>query len=230
MAALDKFPMVQRKWLFGRAQFGQPAICNFCEVRIGRRTKLLDDFRKRIAEIFVVAFAETVALHYDMTAKRFFFRKERGESGALLQIQEWTRRRIPGFGQLRSDLVPLDLAYAVLDWWIHSTARVSRLGADHLSELLREIVPGQRAPKPVNRAWRRTRASGVSSRASRGRPWGPSHRVNGEYSSARECRRNDTWGRNFPTGRCPWSGECRRSRVARKPTDRKDSGCSRRGC
>src|SRR5882724_2407979 len=114
MAALDKFPMVQRKWLFGRARFGQPAICNFCEVRIGRRTKLLDDFRKRIAEIFVVAFAETVALHYDMTAKRFFFRKERGESGALLQIQEWTRRRIAGFGKLRGHTLPGNVGDAIL--------------------------------------------------------------------------------------------------------------------
>src|SRR5207248_1230700 len=141
MTAVEKLPMVQRKWLFGRAQFGRPAIRNFCEVRIGRRAKFFDDFGKRIAKIFVVAFAETVALHYDMTAKRLFLRKERGESGALLRIQERTRRRTAGFGQLQSHLVPLDFTYAVLDSWIHSTARVSRPAADHLSELLREIVP-----------------------------------------------------------------------------------------
>src|SRR5438105_7255109 len=83
MAAVEKLPMVQRKWLFGRAQFGQPAIRNFCEVRIGHGAKFFDDFRKRITKIFVVTFAETVALHDYMAAKRFFFRKKRGESGAL---------------------------------------------------------------------------------------------------------------------------------------------------
>src|SRR6266705_5375753 len=75
MAAVEKFPMVQWKWLFRGAQFGRPAIRNFCEVWIGRRAKLFDEFRKRIAEIFVVAFAETVALHYDMAAESIFVRK-----------------------------------------------------------------------------------------------------------------------------------------------------------
>src|SRR6267154_1881312 len=114
MAAVEKLFVIRRKWLFGRAQFGRPAIRNFCEVRIGRRAKFFDDFRKRIAEIFVVAFAETVPLHYDMAAKRFFFRKKRGESGALLQIQEWTRRRIAGFGKLREHTLRGNVGDAIL--------------------------------------------------------------------------------------------------------------------
>src|SRR5204863_363558 len=48
--------------------------------------------------------------------------------------------------QLQSHLVPLDFTYAVLDSWIHWTARVSRPAADHLSELLREIVPRPTRP------------------------------------------------------------------------------------
>src|SRR5260221_8607222 len=230
MAALEEFLMVLRKWLFGRAQFGRPAIRNFCEVRISRCTKRCNDLGQWIAEIFVVALAEAVALHDDVAAKGFFSGKKRGESGTLLQIQEWTRRRIAGFRQLRCDLVPLDCTYAVLDGWIHSTARVSRLDASHLSELLREIVHRPACPKFVSKAWRRTRASGASSTASRGRLVGPNCPVSGECFCSRECRKNDTSARNFPTGRCRWSGECRRNRVDRKPTDRQDSGYSRRDC
>src|SRR6267142_2220692 len=147
MAAVEKFPMVQWKWLFGRAQFRRPAIRNFCEVWIGRRAKFFDDFRKRITEIFVVAFAETISLHDYMAAKRFFFREKRGESGALLQIQEWTRRRIAGLGQLRFDLIPLNVAYAVFNGWLHSAARISLLGTGHLSVWLRQIVHRPACPK-----------------------------------------------------------------------------------
>src|SRR6266480_871148 len=83
MAAIEKFPMVQWKWLFGRAQFGRPAIRNFREVRIGRRAKFFDDFGKRITKIFVITFSEAVALHYNVAAERIFEREEFGKSGAL---------------------------------------------------------------------------------------------------------------------------------------------------
>src|SRR5258707_3934718 len=83
MAAVEKLFVMRRKWLFGRAQFGRPAIRNFCEVWIGRCAKLFDDFRKRIAEIFVVAFAETVPLHDDVAAKCIFVRKQSCERFAF---------------------------------------------------------------------------------------------------------------------------------------------------
>src|SRR5260221_9909566 len=216
MAALEEFLMVLRKWLFGRAQFGRPAIRNFCEVRISRCTKRCNDLGQWIAEIFVVALAEAVALHDDVAAKGFFSGKKRGESGTLLQIQEWTRRRIAGFRQLRCDLVPLDCTYAVLDGWIHSTARVSRLDGGHLSELLREIVRRPACPKFVSKAWRRTRASGASSTASRGRLVGPNCPVRGECFCSRECRKNDTSTRNFSTCRSRLTSECRTKRDAHK--------------
>jgi len=80
------------------------------------------------------------ALLDHVTAKRFLFGKKHGEFGALCQIQDWTRRGTAGFGQFRRDLVRLELIGGVLDGRLHSAERVSRLGADHPSELLREIV------------------------------------------------------------------------------------------
>src|SRR5256885_12597383 len=120
MAAVEKLPMVQRKWLFGRAQFGQPAICNFCEVRIGRCAKFFDDFGKRITKIFVVTFSEAVAFHYNVAAERIFEREEFGKSGALGWSEKRAGEGVASSGKLGCDVVPTDFGGAVLHGFVHS--------------------------------------------------------------------------------------------------------------
>ena len=98
VAAIEKLLVVGRKWFFIGAKFRRPVIRYFREMWIRRGAERFDDLRQRITKIFVVALAEAVALHDHVTAKDILLRKKRDESGALLQIQEWTRRRIAGLG------------------------------------------------------------------------------------------------------------------------------------
>src|SRR6267378_1477731 len=60
-----------------------PAICNFGEMRIGASPEFNDYFWKRVREIFVIADAEAIPLHNDLTAKMVFMAIQRDKGSAF---------------------------------------------------------------------------------------------------------------------------------------------------
>src|SRR5260370_33600029 len=66
-----------------------PVIANFCEMRISAAPEISDQFRERVGEIFVIADAETIALHNDVASKTARVVINRGELRAFSWRQNW---------------------------------------------------------------------------------------------------------------------------------------------
>src|SRR5438876_9052970 len=62
----------------------RPLVGEFGEMRISAGSERGDDFRQRIAKVFVISDAETVALHHDLAAEPGCLGVHRRERGALL--------------------------------------------------------------------------------------------------------------------------------------------------
>lgn len=69
VAAREKFLVIGREGFFIAAKLRVPFIRDLGEMRISGDTKRLYGARQGIPKIFVVAFAEAIALHDDVAAK-----------------------------------------------------------------------------------------------------------------------------------------------------------------
>src|SRR6266481_2110836 len=84
-----------------------PVIGNFCEMRISAAPEISDQFRERVGEIFVIADAETIALHNDVASKTARVVIKRGELRAFCWRQNWSCNRVAALRKRLLSVAPI---------------------------------------------------------------------------------------------------------------------------
>src|ERR1700751_1031319 len=92
-----------------------PLVGYFGEMRINAGSERRDDFRQRIAKVFVISDPETVALHHDLAAEPACLGVHCHEREAFLSQKNRRRYRITALGQGVPRRFPVERGDAFLD-------------------------------------------------------------------------------------------------------------------
>ena len=127
-----------------------PAIRDPGEMRVGVRPQIRDQFRERVAEIFVIADAEPIALHDDLTAKAALIFIERCERCAFGGRENRVHDRVSAVGERFLRSLPIQDVHSLADrknfgsfsscpW--HAFPREPRMQADQSYSLKHTALP-----------------------------------------------------------------------------------------
>ena len=84
-----------------------PLIGNYGQMRIGAASDLRNLFRERIGKILVVANAESISFHDDVTAKIGFMVEQGHQRRAFFNRQNPVRHGIPAFRERLLCILPI---------------------------------------------------------------------------------------------------------------------------
>jgi len=88
-------------------------------MRIGGGAKVSNEVRERLGKIFVIADAETVALHDDVAAETGWIIVERDDGSAFFGREDWIGDGVAAAGERFARIVPVNGIDSFLDRGTH---------------------------------------------------------------------------------------------------------------